>query len=687
MKLTWLRIQNFRSCRDVTIHIDSMHALVGANNAGKSTILRALDFFFNASTRQFGEESFWDKDTSLKVRVEGIFVDLLPHEKEALAAYLRPEGTFHVAREACFTGKNAEDGEDDSENKIKITPLYNKPLPQMEWLRDSEINADAIKKWMQEKEILIVKGHSFAEFLGTEKPTVKLWKDKAAEFSTKHLQPDNYKDSWVDNPKGYANILKHNLPFFILIPAVRDITDESKVLKTNPFGRLVYAVMSAVTQEKRDEFDKVLKAVTRQLNREGGNERLAGVRDIETKLNTSIKQIFVDCDVELEFQTPTFEVLMTSPKMYVDDGFRGLVENKGHGLQRATIFSILRSYADLVTSLNPEYKRSFILAIEEPELYLHPQAQRTVRRLFQEIASAGDQVLFCTHSSHFVDVAYFDEIIRVEGQITTNGGKKAVTSSTRHLPIARMVEDEIARHPNLKDKITPVSMREYYSHAYNPHRNEGFFAKRILLVEGDTEEYALPIYADAMGMPLDLLGVSIVQCGGKGPMDRLYRVFNELGIPCYMLFDYDSKSEKKEILEKSRELLAMAGEKTEPPTHPLFTDVIACFPENWEATVNTEIPDYEAIQKGAHELLGPGVGKPLLARYTARVLASQQPAFVPPTITEILRKAVAVTWTGSCLAKLPNTTEQVKAISKQEKSAFTTTTQAHYNPSGVKATT
>ena len=77
MKLTWLRIQNFRSCRDVTINIDSMHALVGANNAGKSTILRALDFFFNASTRQLGEESFWDKNTSLKVRVEGIF-DLTP---------------------------------------------------------------------------------------------------------------------------------------------------------------------------------------------------------------------------------------------------------------------------------------------------------------------------------------------------------------------------------------------------------------------------------------------------------------------------------------------------------------------------------------------------------------------------------------------------------------------------------
>jgi len=153
MKLKWIRIQNFRSCRDVTIHVNSMHALIGANNAGKSTILRALDFLFNPSTRQLGEETFWNRDTSLKIRVEGLFTDLRPYEKDALAAYLRPDGTFHVAREASFTGKDAETGEDDPEDKIKITSQYNKPLPKLQWLRDSEINAEAIKKWMQKEEL------------------------------------------------------------------------------------------------------------------------------------------------------------------------------------------------------------------------------------------------------------------------------------------------------------------------------------------------------------------------------------------------------------------------------------------------------------------------------------------------------------------------------------------------------
>ncbi len=65
MKLTHLRIQNFRPCREMHLEIGNMHALVGANNAGKSSVLRALDFLFNPSTKSLNEESFWNKDTNL----------------------------------------------------------------------------------------------------------------------------------------------------------------------------------------------------------------------------------------------------------------------------------------------------------------------------------------------------------------------------------------------------------------------------------------------------------------------------------------------------------------------------------------------------------------------------------------------------------------------------------------------
>jgi predicted ATP-dependent endonuclease of OLD family len=47
MRLSEIRIMNYRSCQDISLTFGDMHALVGSNNAGKSTVLRALDFLFN----------------------------------------------------------------------------------------------------------------------------------------------------------------------------------------------------------------------------------------------------------------------------------------------------------------------------------------------------------------------------------------------------------------------------------------------------------------------------------------------------------------------------------------------------------------------------------------------------------------------------------------------------------------
>jgi len=76
MKLIKLRIKNYRVCRDVSLDLGNLHALIGGNNTGKSTVLRALDFFFNPSVRTLDKESFWNLDIASEIRVEGTFTDL-----------------------------------------------------------------------------------------------------------------------------------------------------------------------------------------------------------------------------------------------------------------------------------------------------------------------------------------------------------------------------------------------------------------------------------------------------------------------------------------------------------------------------------------------------------------------------------------------------------------------------------
>jgi putative ATP-dependent endonuclease of OLD family len=199
---------------------------------------------------------------------------------------------------------------------------------------------------------------------------------------------------------------------------------------------------------------------------------------------------------------------------------------------------------------------------------------------------------------------------------------------------------------------TPESVRELYSNAYHPMRAEGFFAKKIILVEGATEQYALPLYAEAAGYPLDNLNIGVVDCGGKGQMDRLYRIFNELGIPCYILFDYDKNNSDNNILAKSKELLQMANQPTEPPNTILIMDNIACFPNKWEADLAIEIPGIEILTAEARNKLGlkGDTGKPLVARYVAKVLTSRTPAEIPNSLKTIIKKATKLAWTKSCLA-------------------------------------
>lgn len=497
---------------------------------------------------------------------------------------------------------------------------------------------------------------SFAELLGGIKlPGVDIWKEKAKEFVATHTDKIPMKDIWLDNPKGYANVLKGTLPFFILVPAVRDVTEESKGTKSSPFGKLLTTILDTITAEKKAKIENILAEVSKQMNRTGGPERVPLITETEGQLNNLLKDFFVGCDLEIEFQTPTLDVLLSTPKLYVDDGFRNAVENKGHGLQRAVIFTILRRYADHMTFSASEKKRSLILAIEEPELYMHPQAQRTIRRVLRKIAEGGDQVLFSTHSSLLVDVAYFDEIIRMECIVEPVDGKKTAASRACQLPMTKMIQDLEIRVPQTKGKVTPKSMRDLYSHVYNPRRNEGFFASKIILVEGTTEEYSLPIYADALpNCAFDPQGISVIECGGKGSMDRLFRIFNELQIPCFILFDYDKDNADVEIIKKSKELLAMTGQSQEAPSSLLVADGIACFPSKWETDLKPEIADADNLTASARKELGlsSDTGKPLIARYIARELTSRSPSFVPPTLKTIIEKAITVTWKKSCL-KVP----------------------------------
>jgi hypothetical protein len=155
-----------------------------------------------------------------------------------------------------------------------------------------------------------------------------------------------------------------------------------------------------------------------------------------------------------------------------------------------------------------------VFAIEEPELFLVPQAHRYLRRLIRHLAEHGNQVFFTTHAPGLLNVAALDEVNLVSRD------ELGVTAVERLRPID--VDDEFR------------IMCEFDS-----ERAELFLSRAAILVEGMTEKVALPFVFDALGHDADREQISIVECGGKANLPLFIEICKRARVPCIVVHDSD----------------------------------------------------------------------------------------------------------------------------------------------------
>ena len=88
MQLKSIRIENFRSIADVSVEFENFTELVGANNSGKSTILRAIEIFFEAAPK-ITDADFFLKKTDRIIQITCVFYKLVPSEREEFGSSTR----------------------------------------------------------------------------------------------------------------------------------------------------------------------------------------------------------------------------------------------------------------------------------------------------------------------------------------------------------------------------------------------------------------------------------------------------------------------------------------------------------------------------------------------------------------------------------------------------------------------
>lgn len=212
----------------------------------------------------------------------------------------------------------------------------------------------------------------------------------------------------------------------------------------------------------------------------------------------------------------------------------------GEGARNLILIALLKSFAKNFKSEGG--LMNGILALEEPELFLHPQARRHLFTELREIADSGMQVIISTHSDSFIDTEFFDEIGRViKIDDEENDGKlhtKLVTCSKEALR-NHCINTGVPEH-----KITLNSLTEYYKTTSNVRLNEGFFARCLILVEGETEELVIPELLSSLDISCNPMGISVIGVNGKNQIPKYWRLYSKFEIPIIIVFDNDNSPNK-----------------------------------------------------------------------------------------------------------------------------------------------
>ena len=440
-------------------------------------------------------------------------------------------------------------------------------------------------------------------------------------------------------PLGWPNKFMGNLPTVIYVPAVKKISEEAKTTKSSPFGAMldwfvgsIKAEFKDAAQKKLDEFyASIMASLPKEIDEETKQE-MTRLQFINRELTRHLPKDF-GATLSVTFKTPEADqALFGEPVLGADDGFASEITDKGHGMQRAALLSIIRAYLALKPKLDkkPGQTRRIIFVIEEPEIYLHPTVKRSTYALFRELAKGGDQVVYTTHDGYLLDVSAFQEI-RVLRKDTDNKPPKTIVHEVSEKTLLAVWHKQTG-HTNIKLE----SVREHLRNVYDPYRNEGFLAKKVLLCEGPTERYALPIYFDALGYNLDTNGISIIDAGSVSLLDYFQILFTELGIPTFVLWDGD-KPAAADITKLTGEAAKDARDKSGRNTYlatllglPLakrpdgacFWDADICgercavLTQKYEHSAMAILPDTDKVKGGATKLFGSD-SKPMAARYYA----------------------------------------------------------------------
>ncbi len=350
----------------------------------------------------------------------------------------------------------------------------------------------------------------------------------------------------------------------------------------------------------------------------------------EQELNSAFSSQLKTSKYDVQFEFKTIDETNLYRGLYPSLVERGVTKTPlevGSGVRNLLVLALFNAFAKT-------FKGDAILGIEEPELYLHPHAQRSLKHRFEELAQGGAQIFISSHCVTFLDVTKSDRIVLVSCNEDDEGEVCTQVQTTSYDSI---IEARKRLHPN--KNITKNSLVAFLQNFCSAEMAEPYFSRLAIVVEGASEREALPILLSHCSLNLDEEGISIVSAEGKTAIDTLVQVYQAHDIPVYVIFDND-KNKPEEQREYNKVICRLLGiTETNLPLAQVGEN-FSVIDQNWEYQMKTSL---DLIEHGLYERLHVeaknelGItgdrNKPIIAKYIANRLVALEK--VPPFVGQI----------------------------------------------------
>lgn len=484
MRLHKLKLNNFRSFgSEETVHFENLTAIIGSNSSGKSALMQAL-------LKLFGESSV-ERDIT--------------------------RSDFHLPK-----GVNPEEIE---ENNLSIEAVFTFP----------ELTSDVgLKKYT-----IPLYFENFVVESPGEPPYLRI---KLEACWKKSNSPEGIVESrlwYIVTPEGNEvtdsdkkKVSKYELSHIkvIYVPAMRNPSTQLK----NATGTILWRVLKGInwTDEVKKEISESISTVNDLFDNQIGIKRIKGT--IKEQWQTYHQDSRYN-NAEIIFNSTEIEEIMKKVEVEfspTETVHAYKVDALGDGLRSLFYLSLVSSFLEIeneslkqITEHKGGTESSIfnftppaltIVAIEEPENHIAPQLLGKVINNLRKIATyPNSQTILTSHTASII--------------------KRIDPTEIRHLRICQEEQKTV-----ISTILLPTKDSDSFTYVKEAVKAypELYFARLVVLGEGDSEEIILTRVLETLGHDIDSSGISIVPLGGRH-VNHMWRLLDQLKIPYITLLDLD----------------------------------------------------------------------------------------------------------------------------------------------------